>query len=65
MKKESFELVNQKIKNSHYHKFDNLAPEGFILITENALEKLKDFYFWKEWIHNPEILIDYMKEELK
>lgn len=57
--------IKQKIKYSHYHKFDNLAPEGFVLITETAFEKLKDFDFWKEWKYNPKILIDFMKEELK
>ena len=33
-------------------KFDGVAPEGFILIHENALEELKDFEVWKEWKHN-------------
>jgi len=33
-------------------KFDGVAPEGFILVHENALEELKDFEVWKEWKHN-------------
>lgn len=58
-------LIKEKIKNSHYHKFDNLAPERFVLLTEQVLEKLKDFEFWKEWRNNPEVVVDFMKEELK
>lgn len=57
--------IKEKVKNSHYHKFDNLAPEGFVLITESALEKLKDFDFWKQWKNDPKTIVDYMKEELK
>lgn len=33
-------------------KFDGIAPEGFVLVHENALEELKDFEVWKEWKHN-------------
>ena len=33
-------------------KFDGIAPEGFVLIHEDALEELKDFEVWKEWKHN-------------
>jgi len=33
-------------------KFDGMAPEGFVLVHENALEELKDFEVWKEWKHN-------------
>ena len=59
------DIIKQKVKNSHYHKFDGLAPEGFVLLTESALEKLKYFEFWKEWKNNPDIIVDFMKEELK
>jgi hypothetical protein len=33
-------------------KFDGIAPEGFVLVHEDALEELKDFEVWKEWKHN-------------
>jgi len=65
MLKKPSDFIKDKIKNSHYHKFDNLVPEGFVLLTESALEKLKDFEFWKEWKNNPDVIIDFMKEELK
>jgi hypothetical protein len=52
----------EKIKNSHYHKFEGVAPEGFILIPEEVLEKLRDFDTWKEWKHDNNILINFIKE---
>ena len=30
-------------------KYEGVAPEGFILISEGALEELKVFDTWKEW----------------
>ena len=30
-------------------KYDGVAPDGFILISEGALEELKVFDTWKEW----------------
>ena len=33
-------------------KYDGIAPDGFILITEGALEELKIFDIWKEWKNN-------------
>jgi hypothetical protein len=30
-------------------KYDGIAPDGFILISEGALEELKVFDTWKEW----------------
>jgi hypothetical protein len=33
-------------------KLEGIAPEGFVLVHENALEELKDFEVWKEWKHN-------------
>lgn len=32
-------------------KFGGVAPEGFILVHEKTLEKLKDFDTWKMWKH--------------
>ena len=33
-------------------KYDGVAPDGFILISEGALEELKVFDTWKEWKNN-------------
>jgi hypothetical protein len=33
-------------------KYDGVAPDGFILISEGALEELKVFDIWKEWKNN-------------
>jgi len=65
MKELFCDTIKNKIKNSHYHKFDNLAPEGFVLITEKSLERLRNFDDWKEWRNDPKIIESWMKEELK
>lgn len=57
--------VREKIENSHFHKYDGIAPEGFILIPEQTLERLKDFETWKEWKNNPSILKEMMVDDLK
>lgn len=47
-------LVNiKKIleKRGEVGKFDGVAPEGFVLVHEETLEKLKDFDTWKMWKH--------------
>jgi hypothetical protein len=54
--------IKEKIENSHYHKFEGIAPEGFVLIPEEALEQLKDFDTWKEWKHDPSVLVNIAKE---
>ncbi|MDB4277689.1 hypothetical protein N9895_01465 [Gammaproteobacteria bacterium] len=38
-------IIKEKIKDSHYHKFSGIAPEGFVMIPEKTLERLKDFDF--------------------
>ncbi len=58
-------MIDEKIKYSHYHKYDGIAPEGFVLISENVLEKLKEFDTWKEWKNNPNLLKILTGEELK
>ena len=57
--------VREKIENSHFHKYDGIAPEGFILIPEQTLERLKDFETWKELKNNPSILKEMMIGDLK
>jgi hypothetical protein len=53
--------IKEKIENSHYHKFEGIAPEGFILVPEDVLEQLRDFDTWKEWKNNPELLVEMIK----
>lgn len=53
------DTIKKKIKDSHYHKFSGITPEGFVMIPEKTLERFKDFDFWKEWKHNEEILKEY------
>lgn len=43
------EIIKEK---GPIRKFDGIAPEGFVLVHEDALEELKDFEVWKEWKHN-------------
>ena len=57
--------IKNKIKNSHYHKFGGNAPEGFLLITEQSLERLLDFDNWKEWKNDPSIIEKWMIEDTK
>ena len=59
------EKIRQKVIDSHFHKFGGIAPEGFIMIPEKTLERLKDFEFWKEWKHNENILIEKSIEDTK
>jgi len=59
------EEIKEKIKNAHYHKFGAVAPDGFVLIPVETLERLKDFEVWKEWKHNPKILEQHAIDDLK
>ncbi len=63
--KNIIEEIKEKIKNAHYHKFGAVAPDGFVLIPVETLERLKDFEVWKEWKHNPEILEQCAIDDLK
>jgi len=55
--------IKEKIKDSHYHKFTGVAPEGFVLIPNEVLEKLKIPDIWKTWVDDEKFLekmiIDY------
>jgi hypothetical protein len=53
--------INEKIKNSHYHKFTGVAPEGFVLIPIEVLEKLKNSDIWNRWKEDDEFLIQMVK----
>lgn len=59
------QMIMEKIENSHFHKYDGITPEGFLLIPEQTLERLKDFETWKEWKNNPSILKKMMIDDLK
>ena len=48
-------MTNEEIQKM---RFQGVAPEGYVLVSEKALEKLKDFYVWKQWIHNEVTLKD-------
>lgn len=50
------EEIRFKIKNSHYFKFGGIAPEGFIMLPEETLDRLKDFDYWKQWVSDNSIL---------
>jgi len=58
-------MIQERIEYSNYHKYQGIIPEGFVLIPEEVLEKLKDFDTWKEWKYNPSILEDMSKNFLK
>jgi hypothetical protein len=57
--------IKDKIKNAHYHKYDGIAPEGFMLIPIKTIERLKDFDFWKKWINSEELLQSFSIEDTK
>ena len=46
MKSKKFE---DKINNSEYYKYQNIAPDGFILIPKEVIQDLRDFDNWKEF----------------
>jgi len=46
-------------------RYSGIEPEGFVLMTEQALEKLKDFETWKKWKNNEIKLIDLEFDEKK
>ena len=48
-------MTEKEIREKRYQ---GVNPEGFVLVSEEALEKLKDFDTWKKWKHNEIDLID-------
>jgi len=48
-------MTEKEIREKRYQ---GVNPEGFVLVTEETLEKLKDFDIWKKWKHNEIDLID-------
>jgi hypothetical protein len=55
--------IDEKIKDSGYHKFLGIAPEGFTLVPNEVIELLKDFDNWKEFKYDP-IWIETKSKEL-
>ena len=39
-------------------RYSGIAPEGFVLLTEEAMENLRDFDTWKKWKNNEISLIE-------
>ena len=50
------EKTKERIEQSHYLKFQGIVPEGFVMIPEVTLNKLKEFDFWNQWINDPTLL---------
>ena len=48
-------MTNEEIQKM---RFQGVAPEGYVLVSEKDLEKLKDFYVWKKWKNNEISLIE-------
>ena len=39
----------REIKDSYYHKFEGVAPEGFLLVPEEIFDLLREFDEWKNF----------------
>jgi hypothetical protein len=48
-------MTEKEIREKRYQ---GVNPDGFVLVSEESLEKLKDFEIWKKWKHNEIDLID-------
>ena len=59
------QMIKEKVEHSHYHKYEGIAPEGFLLIPEQTLERLKDFDYWKEWKYDQSTFKKDMIEDTK
>lgn len=64
-KKELSPEIKEKIDKSHFLKFGGNAPEGFVMIPEKTLDRLKEFDFWKKWKYEPNTLIENAIEDTK
>lgn len=61
----SNERLEKIIEDSKWTKYAGIAPEGFTLVPNQVIEKLKDFDNWKEFKNDPNWLVDQSKEEVK
>lgn len=51
-------MTNKEIVSMRYK---GIAPDGFIIVSELTLDKLKDFDIWKLWRHD-EVTLDDLEE---
>ena len=56
--------IEEKIENSGFHKYDGIAPEGFILIPEDIIDLLLDFDNWKEFKGDPKLWLEERSKEI-
>jgi hypothetical protein len=47
------------------HKYNGVAPEGFVLVHEKTLEDLKEYKTWWMWTQNEISINDLDKENFK
>lgn len=60
------QLVREKLKDTNYHKFDGIAPDGFVLVPVEVIELLDDFEEWKDFKYRKfEWLIEKSKSQLR
>ena len=71
MKQTAVEWLKETLSENvimNYDKWDEIFNQAKAMEEQRIkqeLEKLKDFEVWKEWKNNPDVIIDFMKEELK
>lgn len=63
--KELSKEIKDRIKKSHFLKFTGNVPEGFVMIPEKTLERMREFDFWKKWKHDSNVLIQTSIEDTK
>jgi hypothetical protein len=59
------DAIRQKIEDSKWNKYEGIAPDGFILVPTELIERLRDFDEWKEFKHDPNWIADKSKEIVK
>ena len=42
-------LIKEKLKDTNYHKFAGIAPDGFVLVPREVIDMLDDFVEWKDF----------------
>ena len=42
-------LIKEKLKDTNYHKFAGIAPDGFVLVPREVIDMLDDFEEWKDF----------------
>lgn len=57
--------LRERVENSSYYKFSNVAPEGFVLVPIEVIESIKDFETWKEFKHEKNFIENKSKQYLR